>query len=136
MEHETGWESLDEEFVRNIISIDVSQTLVTVCRPATAILIKLVNADKQSGSTISCYGYDFLHRAAKDEIEFLPTLVQRLQSPDYLLCLNSLELITTMIKHVTDELRGDLSEQLQTLNAKRYVLVSTGHCTLSEVIVY
>ncbi|KAJ2959398.1 hypothetical protein NQZ79_g5141 [Umbelopsis isabellina] len=122
MEHETGWESLDEEFVRNIISIDVSQTLVTVCRPATAILIKLVNADKQSGSTINCYGYDFLHRAAKDEIEFLPTLVQRLQSPDYLLCLNSLELITTMIKHVTDELRGDLSEQLQTLNAKRYVL--------------
>ncbi|KAM3586985.1 hypothetical protein VKS41_002032 [Umbelopsis sp. WA50703] len=122
MEHETGWETLDEEFVRTIISIDVSQTLVTVCRPATAILIKLVNADKQSGSPISCYGYNFLHSSAKDEAEFLPTLVQRLQSPDYLLCLNSLDLITTMIKHVTDEHLDDLSEQLQKLNAKRYVL--------------
>jgi engulfment/cell motility protein 1 len=132
MEHETGWETLDEEFVRTIISIDVSQTLVTVCRPATAILIKLVNADKQSGSPISCYGYNFLHSSAKDEAEFLPTLVQRLQSPDYLLCLNSLDLITTMIKHVTDEHLDDLSEQLQKLNAKRYVLVSTGRISLSE----
>jgi engulfment/cell motility protein 1 len=127
MEHESGWESLGEEFVRTIVAIDVSQTLVTVCRPATAILIKLVNADKQPGSgPITCYGYNFLKRATKDEPEFLPTLVQRLQSPDYLLCLNSLELITAMIKHVTDESRGDLTEKLQNLNVKRYVMVSNG----------
>lgn len=124
MEHESGWESLEEDFVRTIVSIDVSQTLVTVCRPATAILIKLVNADKQPGSgPIACYGYNFVKGASKDETEFLPTLVQRLQSPDYLLCLNSLELITAMIKHVTDEHRDELAESLQRLNVKKYVMV-------------
>ena len=126
MEHDSGWESLDEEFVRTIVTIDVSQTLVTVCRPATAILIKLINADKQSGSgPITCYGYNFVKRASKDENEFLPTLVQRLSSPDYLLCLYSLELITAMIKHVTEEYRGELTEALQTLNTKKYVMVSS-----------
>lgn len=125
MEHESGWDTLDEDFVRTIIAIDVSQTLVTVCRPATAILIKLVSADKLPGSgPVTCYGYNFVHRAAKEEKEFLPTLVQRLQSPDYLLCLNSLELITTMLKHVTDEHRGDLTESLQNLNVRKFVIVS------------
>jgi engulfment/cell motility protein 1 len=125
MEHESGWDTLDEDFVRTIIAIDVSQTLVTVCRPATAILIKLVSADKLPGSgSVTCYGYNFVYRAAKEETEFLPTLVQRLQSPDYLLCLNSLELITTMLKHVTDEHRGDLTESLQNLNVRKFVIVS------------
>ncbi|KAG2176830.1 hypothetical protein INT44_007494 [Umbelopsis vinacea] len=123
MEHESGWDTLDEDFVRTIVAIDVSQTLVTVCRPATAILIKLVSADKSLGSgPVTCYGYNFVHRSCKEETEFIPTLVQRLQSPDYLLCLNSLELITTMLKHVTDEHRGDLTEDLQNLNVRKFAI--------------
>ena len=86
-----------------MIDILVKQTLVNICRPATAIIIKFVTADKNSTSSIKSYGFDVLHDAMINQQNFLPTLVQRLSSADYVLCSNSLCLINALMRHVTDQ---------------------------------
>ena len=87
-----------------MINILVEQTLVNICRPATAIIIKLATADKDStASAINSYGFDVLHDAMIKQPNFLPTLVQRLASADYVLCSNSLCLINALMRHVTDQ---------------------------------
>jgi engulfment and cell motility protein 1 len=87
-----------------VINILAEQTLVNICRPATAIIIKLAIADKNSStSAIKSYGFDVLHDAMEKQPNFLSTLVQRLSSADYVLCLNSLCLINALMRYVTDQ---------------------------------
>ncbi|RUP13799.1 ELMO/CED-12 family-domain-containing protein [Jimgerdemannia flammicorona] len=122
MDHDHGWETLDNDFIVSIVAILVNQTLVNICRPATAILIKLACADKTSPNTnIQCYGYDVIHQAMLYQPSFLPTLVQRLQSQDYQLCLNSLSLINALLKHVTDLYRVEFTAMLDSLNVRKTV---------------
>ena len=74
---------------------------MNICRPATAIIIKLVTADKNcTTSSIKSYGFDVLHDVMIKQPNFLPTLVQRLASADYVLCSNSLCLINALMRHV------------------------------------
>ena len=94
-----GWGSLDDEFIFHIVRILASpQSLVNVCRPATAILKKLVEADPSSapishivsspkGSTISPnsihqYGFAVVFRQMRKESAMLETVVNRLGSAD------------------------------------------------------
>ncbi|RGB42768.1 ELMO/CED-12 family-domain-containing protein [Rhizophagus diaphanus] len=103
MEHDHGWEDLSFDFINKVINILVKQTLVNICRPATAIIIKLATADKNSTtSAIKTYGFDVLHDAMIKQPNFFSTLVQRLSSADYVLCSNSLCLINALMRHVTD----------------------------------
>ena len=75
----------------------MEQTLVNICRPATAIIIKLVTADKNSTTfSIKLYGFDVLHDVMIKSPNILPTLIQRLASADYVLCSNSLCLINAL----------------------------------------
>lgn len=49
MELDYGWSSLDDNFIATVVNILSSpQSLINVCRPATAILKKLVEADPRS----------------------------------------------------------------------------------------
>lgn len=49
MELDYGWANLSESFILKIVQILASeQSLINVCRPATAILKKLVEADPAS----------------------------------------------------------------------------------------
>ena len=55
MELDHGWSDLDDDFIFRVVQILSSDTpLINVCRPATAILKKLVEADPMSapGPTI------------------------------------------------------------------------------------
>ncbi|KAF7729890.1 hypothetical protein EC973_003624 [Apophysomyces ossiformis] len=122
MEHDSGWDNLTDEFVADIAHIVVNEALVTICRPATALLIKIVCADRTSYSAIDCYGYPTIHKAIEREKNLLPTLVQRLQSPDYGLCLNSLALLTAMLKHVTEDHQSELSDAIEQLNTRKSIL--------------
>ncbi|CAO3681127.1 unnamed protein product [Rhizopus stolonifer] len=126
MEHNTGWESLDDEFVANIAHIVVHQPLSTVARPATAILEKLVCANNQSeeegSEKIDCFGYPTLHRAMKREPELMRILVERLLSPEYLLSTSSLSLLIAMLKNVTDEYRSKLTGAFEGSKLKKNVL--------------
>ncbi|KAG0172834.1 hypothetical protein DFQ28_009796 [Apophysomyces sp. BC1034] len=122
MEHDSGWDNLTDDFVADIAHIVVNEALVTICRPATAVLIKIVCADRTSYSSIDCYGYPTIHKAIERETKLLSTLVQRLQSPDYGLCLNSLALLTAMLKHVTEDHQSELSDAIEQLNARKSIL--------------
>ena len=53
--------------------------------------------------------------------DFYPTLVQRLGSGEFVLCVNSLSLINAMMRHVSDEYRNDFHENLEGLNLRRAV---------------
>ena len=49
MELDYGWSDLGDEFIFAVVQILASpQNLINVCRPATAILKKLVEADPRS----------------------------------------------------------------------------------------
>ena len=130
MDHDASWKSLTPEFVETVAHIVASETLVTICRPATAILIKVVCAERMMPFTPSAaqneaiMGYPAIHRVLQQEPDLLPLLIQRLQSPDYVLCLNSLTLLTSMLKHVTDDHRSELLEEIDNSNARKNVLVS------------
>ncbi|OAC98192.1 hypothetical protein MUCCIDRAFT_117120, partial [Mucor lusitanicus CBS 277.49] len=122
MEHNTGWESLDDDFVAHIAHIVVTEQLATIARPAIAILLKLVCANESSTSVITCYGYPTLHKAIEKEPELIKTLVDRLLSPEYLLSITSMSLLTAMLKYVTDEYRSVLSSAYDRSNLKKHVL--------------
>ncbi|KAL0073937.1 ELMO/CED-12 family-domain-containing protein [Phycomyces blakesleeanus] len=142
MSHNVEWVTLTDDFVATIAHRVVNETLVTICRPATAILIKIVAADQAtqqttttttlSGETVaakessvsslgSC-GYPTLYKALEREPNLLAVLVRRLQSPDYALSLNSLTLLTVMLKYVKDEDQSELLDALEQLNIGKHIV--------------
>ncbi|KAJ3035476.1 hypothetical protein HDV00_003725 [Rhizophlyctis rosea] len=122
MEHDNGWDNFRPPFISTLVSIIVKQNLVNICRPATAIIIKLVVADKSSSSPIQCYGFDVVNRAIRNQASFLPTLVHRLAATDYLLQLNSMHLINTLFRHATESARTEFFQMLDALDTRRTVL--------------
>ncbi|KAJ3179798.1 hypothetical protein HDU87_002366 [Geranomyces variabilis] len=124
MEHDRGWDSFSRQFISTLVSIIVKQNLVNICRPATAIIIKLVAANPSSpSSSIQCYGFDVVNRAISSQASFLPTLVHRLAATDYLLQLNSLHLINSLFRHVTDRARTSFVQMLDALKTRHAVMI-------------
>ncbi|CAG8786153.1 15038_t:CDS:2, partial [Acaulospora morrowiae] len=79
-------------------------------------------ADKNSTtSPIRSYGFDVLHDAIVNKQNFLPTLVQRLASADYVLCSNSLCLINALMRHITDQYWESFMDLLDKLNVRKAV---------------
>ncbi|CAG8526137.1 1084_t:CDS:2 [Racocetra fulgida] len=82
----------------------------------------LVTADKNSTtSPIRSYGFDVLHEAILLQPNFLPTLVQRFASADYVLRSNSLCLINALMRHVTDQYWESFMDMLDKLNVRKAV---------------
>ena len=52
MELDYGWSNLDNSFILKVVQILSSESPINVCRPATAILKKLVEADPGSASGV------------------------------------------------------------------------------------
>lgn len=124
MEHNSGWENLDDEFVARIAQVTVNEQLATVARPAIAILLKLICANNENtGSTVTCYGYYTIQKAIESEPSLISTLVDRLVSQEYLLSITSMSLLTAMMKYVTDEYRSVLSRAYDNSNMKKNILV-------------
>ncbi|RCI00523.1 hypothetical protein CU098_007610 [Rhizopus stolonifer] len=112
MEHNTGWESLEDEFIARIAQVVVTEQLATIARPAIAILLKLVCANEQNTDEtikIRCYGYPTLHRAMEQAPTLITVLVDRLLSQEYLLS-------------TTNEYRSALSMTYNHSNLKKNVL--------------
>jgi len=100
MELEYGWDRLGDGFILRIVQILSSpQSLINVCRPATAILKKLVEADPISASgpqltssgrnpssapsdSIYRYGFQVVFEQMRKERGLLETVVNRLGSAD------------------------------------------------------
>jgi engulfment/cell motility protein 1 len=99
MEHDHGWASLDEEFILHIVRIlSSAETPINVCRPATAILKKFVEADPLSApgalaststgypalppGSVYRYGFQVVYDQMKKEPSLLETVVDRLDSAE------------------------------------------------------
>ena len=100
MELEYGWDKLDDDFILRIVQILSSpHSLINVCRPATAILKKLVEADTVSAAgpqsagssrnlpgaapgSVYRYGFQVVFEQMRKEKVFLETVVNRLGSAD------------------------------------------------------
>jgi engulfment/cell motility protein 1 len=105
MDHEYGWSDLDEMFIFKVVQILSSpQSLINVCRPATAILKKLVEADPRSGAgpatagssrgpprpppgSVFVYGFAVVFEQMRKDTRLLETVVNRLGSADTALTL-------------------------------------------------
>lgn len=100
MELDYGWATLDNSFILKVVQILSSeQTPINVCRPATAILKKLVEADPSSAQGVHApsssrgppsppagsvyrYGFDVVFEQMRKERRLLETVVSRLGSAD------------------------------------------------------
>ncbi|KAF8966320.1 ELMO/CED-12 family-domain-containing protein [Flammula alnicola] len=100
MELDYGWSNLSEDFILIVVQILASpQSLINVCRPATAILKKLVEADPSSvpgpqaasssrsqpsapPGSVYRYGFQVVFEQMRKERGSLETVVNRLGSAD------------------------------------------------------
>lgn len=100
MELDHGWADLSESFILKIVQILASeQSLINVCRPATAILKKLVEANPASApgpqipssskapptpapGSVYRYGFEAVFEQMRKEKRMLETVVSRLGSAD------------------------------------------------------
>lgn len=106
MDLETGWSNLDNAFIFRVVQILSSpQSLINVCRPATAILKRLVEADPSSApgplmpsssrsqphappGSVYRYGFDAVFEQMRKEHGLLETVINRLGSADTALAFN------------------------------------------------
>ena len=106
MDLEYGWATLDSNFIFKVVQIIAApQSLINVCRPATAILKRLVEADPASApgplvasssrappvappGSVYRYGFDVVFEEMRKEPGLLETVVSRLGTADTALALN------------------------------------------------
>lgn len=139
-----GWSTLSPQFIHKIVQILASpNNLVNVCRPATLILKKLVEADgsqmgvngvpssstgkagpKQTPAPGSVYrfGFDVVYEQMKRERNLLEIVVGRLSGAESMMVLYSMTLINSLLSHATPAHWIELTSTLERLNTSRAVI--------------
>jgi engulfment/cell motility protein 1 len=123
---------------RQIVHILVNQNIVNICRPATAIVRKLVAFGPQSAPapvpgeeatqrTIYSYGFDVVWPQIYSEPSFFKVLNQRLTRGDYLLIQSTIALINSLMHHVTDTHYDDFTDELEKNEVSRAVNVGRSY---------
>ncbi|KAG6910017.1 hypothetical protein DXG01_013739 [Tephrocybe rancida] len=128
MELDYGWATLDDEFIFKVVQILSSPTsLINVCRPATAILKKLVEADPMNvpGSLLASssksppaappgsvyqYGFQVVFEQMRKQERLLETVVDRLGSAD------------TAMAQYSDVRWEEFIAELERLNVRKAVI--------------
>ncbi|KAF8916264.1 ELMO/CED-12 family-domain-containing protein [Mucidula mucida] len=138
MELEYGWANLDDTFIFKIVQILSSpQSLINVCRPATAILKKLVEADPltapspgASSSTgvpvlppgsVYRYGFTVVFEQMRKQPGLLETVVSRLNSADTATVQHSMMLINSLLSHASDSRWEEFIAETDRLNVRKAV---------------
>ncbi|KAH8832732.1 ELMO/CED-12 family-domain-containing protein [Flagelloscypha sp. PMI_526] len=138
MELDYGWSRLEDTFILRLVRILVSrQALINVCRPATAILKKLVEADPSrvpgpmAGSsrsanpqvtTVYQYGFPVVFAQIRKEPAMLETVVGRLGGGETAMVQHSMMLINSLLAHASDEYWGEFIAMMESLNVTRAVV--------------
>jgi engulfment/cell motility protein 1 len=107
MELDQGWSNLQPSFILKVVHIlSAPKSLINVCRPATAILKRLVECDPLSApgpitasssrippsppaGSVYRYGFDVVYEQMGKEARMLETVVSRLGSADTAMVLYS-----------------------------------------------
>ncbi|KAG6821202.1 hypothetical protein H0H93_004023 [Arthromyces matolae] len=139
MELDYGWTTLDNEFVFKVVQILASpNSLINVCRPATAILKKLVEADPMNApgtlvgssrspplvppGSVYRYGFQVVFEQMRKEKKLLETVVSRLGSADTAMAQYSMMLINSLLTHADDFWWEEFIEELERLNVRKAVI--------------
>ncbi|KDR80657.1 hypothetical protein GALMADRAFT_222250 [Galerina marginata CBS 339.88] len=140
MELEYGWATLSDDFILKVVQILSSpQSLINVCRPATAILKKLVEADPTSipgpqiasssrgppappPGSIYRYGFHIVFEQMRKERGLLETVVNRLGSADTAMAQYSMMLINSLLAHASDARWEEFISELERLNVRKAVV--------------
>ncbi|KAJ4469589.1 ELMO/CED-12 family-domain-containing protein [Lentinula aciculospora] len=139
MELDYGWASLDEAFIFRVVQVLSSpQSLINVCRPATAILKKLVEADPsdapglQVGSSkgapavipgsVYHYGFTIVFEQMRKEKSLLETIVNRLGSADTAMAQYSMMLINSLLSHANDVRWEEFIAEMERFNMRKAVV--------------
>ncbi|KAI0299316.1 ELMO/CED-12 family-domain-containing protein [Russula brevipes] len=151
MDLEYGWATLDSSFIFKVVQIIAApQSLINVCRPATAILKRLVEADPASApgplvasssrapptappGSVYRYGFDVVFEQMRKEPDLLETVVSRLGTPDTALALNSVMLINSLLAHATDTWWETFISQLERLNTRKAIIRLMGSHTVEDL---
>ncbi|KAF9269164.1 hypothetical protein L218DRAFT_953712 [Marasmius fiardii PR-910] len=150
MELDYGWSNLDDDFIFRIVQI-LSSPLspINVCRPATAILKKLVEADPMSApgpqasssksspvpppGSVYQYGFSRVFEQMRKEKTILETVVHRLSSGDTATVQYSMMLINSLLAHASENRWEEFIDELERLNARRAVLRLMSNHTMEEL---
>ncbi|PPQ63811.1 hypothetical protein CVT24_009806 [Panaeolus cyanescens] len=140
MELDYGWANLDNNFILRVVQILSSpQSLINVCRPATAILKKLVEADPNTASgpqlasssrnppsvspgSVNRYGFQVVFEQMRKERGLLETVVNRLGSADTAMAQYSMMLINSLLAHASDNRWEEFIAELERLNVRKAVV--------------
>ncbi|KAJ3919691.1 ELMO/CED-12 family-domain-containing protein [Lentinula edodes] len=150
MELDYGWASLDEAFIFRVVQVlSSSHSLINVCRPATAILKKLVEADPsnapgpQAGSSkngpaivpgsIYRYGFTVVFEQMRKEKSLLETIVNRLGSADTAMAQYSMMLINSLLSHASDVRWEEFIAEMERFNLRKAVVRLMSQHTVEEL---
>lgn len=147
MELDYGWDTLDEHFIHKVVQILSSpQSLINVCRPATAILKKFVEADPanaQSPSTsspvvvqpgsVTRYGFTIVFEQMRRQRGLLETVISRLGSADTAMALHSMMLINSLLAHAKEDRWEEFVAELEKLNIRKSVIRLMASHTIEDL---
>ncbi|KAF5387336.1 hypothetical protein D9757_005795 [Collybiopsis confluens] len=150
MELDYGWASLDDDFILRVVQVLSSlHSPINACRPATAILKKLVEADptnapgSQASSSTSGpvlvpgsvyrYGFAIVFEQMRKEPSLLETVVSRLGSADTGMAQNSMMLINSLLTHVSDLRWEEFISKMERLRVRRAVVRLMSQHTVEDL---
>ncbi|KAJ3805529.1 ELMO/CED-12 family-domain-containing protein [Lentinula lateritia] len=150
MELDHGWASFDEAFIFRVVQVLSSpHSLINVCRPATAILKKLVEADPsnapgpQAGTSkngpaivpgsIYRYGFTMVFEQMRKEKSLLETIVNRLGSADTAMAQYSMMLINSLLSHASDARWEEFIAEMERFSLRKAVVRLMSQHTVEEL---
>ncbi|KAF7770389.1 hypothetical protein Agabi119p4_6363 [Agaricus bisporus var. burnettii] len=150
MDFDYGWGSLDDNFILRVVQIlSSSQSPINVCRPATVILKKLVEADPLSApgtlastskgppalppGSVYRYGFQVVFNQMKKERGLLGTVVDRLGSADTAMAQYSMMLINSLLSHANDDGWEEFVAELEQLNIRQAFIRSMSLHTIEDL---
>ncbi|KIM26137.1 hypothetical protein M408DRAFT_330723 [Serendipita vermifera MAFF 305830] len=147
-----GWSALSPQFIYKIVLILASpNNLVNVCRPATLILKKLVEADGNVANNIASsssgagkksepspgsvyrFGFDVVYEQMRHERNLLEIVVGRLGGSESLMVLYSMTLLNSLLSHATPAHWVELTSALERLNTSRAVIRLMSSHTIEDL---
>ncbi|KAI0630864.1 ELMO/CED-12 family-domain-containing protein [Trametes polyzona] len=150
MELDYGWANLDNAFIFKVVQILSESSLINVCRPATAILKRLVEADPSNAAGVNLasssrgppspppgsvyrYGFDVVYEQMRKEKRLLETVVNRLGSADTTMALYSMMLINSLLAHASDPRWDEFISELEQLNVRKAVIRLMSSHTIEDL---
>eukprot|EP00835_Amoeboradix_gromovi_P006661 NODE_834_length_3829_cov_0.219035.p1 type:complete len:725 gc:universal NODE_834_length_3829_cov_0.219035:3504-1330(-) len=126
MEIDSGWDNFEDKFIEQLVSILVNESLFTISKPVTSIIIKIANADDKSTGAVRCYGFDVLNKAmtACGSANVISTLITRLSATDHLVQLSSLTLLNSLFKNSLNSTNKEQFAKLLYQNGTREIVIS------------